>query len=223
MHEGRVVASHRSMVLLLLVVFSTFLAWSLRVAFVSFDALADLTVRSLLNEVLRAGIFVGPVLIYLWYVERTLALEFLKLRVPRRNAAWLLPLAGVALVGWFLVLDRVGGDGRSSGASTMVVLFTILSPATLVEEVYFRGFLLNKLWQATGFWRANLISSVLFGLIHVPGWLALGRFTTPFVAVDFAGLVAFGMLFGWAMVRDRLVVERVRSARPPQPAGGPAS
>ncbi len=70
-----------------------------------------------------------------------------------------------------------------------------------MEEVYFRGFLLNKLRQITGFWRANLASSLMFSLIHVPGWIALGRFATPFVAVDFLGLVIFGMLFGWAMIR----------------------
>ena len=36
-------------------------------------------------------------------------------------------------------------------------------------------------------------------MIHVPGWLALGRFATPLVAADFLGIVVFGMLFGWAM------------------------
>ena len=97
------------------------------------------------------------------------------------------------------------------------MLFTALSPATLVEEVYFRGFLLNKLWQAVGFWRANLGSSLLFGLIHVPGWHALGRFATPFVAADLVGIVIFGMLFGWAMRKTGQVVERVRAPRPPQP------
>lgn len=187
--------------LLLLVVLLTLLAWSLRVALVNFQTLADLTVSGLLNEALRAVIFVGPVLLYLRFVERAPALSFLGFRTPGRNAAWLLPLLGAPMVCWFLVLDRIVGDGRIGGATAVVLLFTIFSPATLVEEVYFRGFLLNNLLQTRGFWTANLVSAVLFGLIHVPGWLALGRFATPFVAVDFLGLVAFGMLFGWAMAK----------------------
>lgn len=185
--------------LLLLVVLLTFVAWSLRVMLLSFEGLADLTVDGLRNEALRAAIFVGPVLLYLRYVERAPALAFLEIGVPRGNAAWLLPLLGALLMCWFLALDRVIGDGRIGGAAAAVLLFTVFSPPTLVEEVYFRGFLLNKLRQTTGFWRANLVSSSLFGLIHVPGWIALGRFATPFVAVDFVGLVVVGMLFGWAM------------------------
>ena len=186
--------------LLMLVVLFTFLAWTLRVALLSFETLADLSPGGLLNEVLRVVIFVGPVLLYLGYAERGPVLASFKMDAPRRNAAWLLPLAGAALAGWFVALDRVTGDGRIGGAAAAVVLFTVFSPATLVEEVYFRGFLLNELARDTGFWRANLVSAVLFGLIHVPGWIALGRFAAPqLAAVDFAGLVAFGMLFGWAM------------------------
>lgn len=105
------------------------------------------------------------------------------------------------VVCWALALDRVIGDGRIGGAAAAILLFTVFSPTTLVEEVYSRGFLLNKHRQITGFWRADLASSVLFGLIHVPGWIALGRFATPFVAVDFVGLVVVGMLFGWAMMK----------------------
>ncbi len=97
------------------------------------------------------------------------------------------------------VLDRVIGDRMIGGAAAIVVPFSVLSPAALVEEVYFRGFLLNKLRQTAGFWRANLVSSALFGLIHVPGWITLGRFATPFVAVDLVSLVVLGMLLGWAM------------------------
>ena len=83
-----------------------------------------------------------------------------------------------------------------------MVLFTVLSPTTLIEEVYFRGFLLNKFWQAMGFWRANAASSALFVLIHFPGWFALGRFATPpQLAVDALGIFAFGLVFGWAMKR----------------------
>lgn len=43
-------------------------------------------------------VFVGPVLLYLRYVHKTPALEFLEIRAPRRNAAWL--LLGVLLAYW---------------------------------------------------------------------------------------------------------------------------
>ncbi len=60
--------------LLLLVVLFTFLAWTMRVAFVNFDDRGDLTVYGLRNEALRVVVFVGPVLLYLRYVQGTPAL-----------------------------------------------------------------------------------------------------------------------------------------------------
>ncbi len=51
-----------------LVVFFTFLAWALRVAFLNFDTLSDLTLAGLINEALRFVVFAGPVAFYLKYV-----------------------------------------------------------------------------------------------------------------------------------------------------------
>jgi membrane protease YdiL (CAAX protease family) len=134
------------------------------------------------------------------YVEKAPVLTFLKIKRPRAGSAWVLPLTGALLAGWYLLVDNVLGDGTIVGAAPTLVLFTILSPATLVEEIYFRGFLLNKFWQVTSFWRANLTSSLLFALFHFPGWYALGNFSTPLViVVDTLGLLKFGMVFGWPM------------------------
>ena len=82
----------------LLVVLFTFVAWSLRVAFLGYDGLADLTLAGVANEALRAVIFVSPVLLYLRYVERTRAARFLRLVAPSRDALTYLPLAGAAFV-----------------------------------------------------------------------------------------------------------------------------
>ncbi len=181
------------------VVLFAFFTWSLRVALLDFDTLSDLTLAGALNEALRAMIFVGPVVLYLRYVERAPVLAFLRINKPRASFAWVLPFTGTLFVVWYVLLDQIVGDGGIAGATPAVVLFTILSPATLVEEIFFRGFLLNKLWQAMAFWKANLTSSSFFALVHFPGWFALGNFSTPLVATDILGLLVFGMVFGWAM------------------------
>lgn len=133
----------------LLVVSFTYAAWSPRVAFLSFDSLSDLTLAGVLNEALRAVIFPGPVLLYLRYVEKAPVLRFLQVRTPRKNALWILPVAGAP----------------------------------------------------EGFWRANVFSSLLFILIHFPGWYTLGQFSTPLVVVDAAGIFVFDLVFGLATRR----------------------
>lgn len=66
-----------------LVVLFVFFAWSLRVSLVNFDTLSALTLADVLNEVVRAVIFVGPVFLYLRYVEKAPVLAFLRISRPR--------------------------------------------------------------------------------------------------------------------------------------------
>ena len=70
----------------LLVVLFTFVAWSLRVAFLGYDGLSDLTLAGVANEALRAVIFVGPGLLYPRYVEKAGTPSFLRLVTPSRDA-----------------------------------------------------------------------------------------------------------------------------------------
>ena len=183
---------------LVLVVLLVFSAWTLRVALVNFNTLSDLTLAGVLNESLRALIFVGPVFHYLRYVEKAPALAFLRINRPHASFAWVVPLVGTLVVVWYVLLDQIVGEGMFAGVAPAVVLFTSLSPATLVEEIFFRDFLLNKFWQTMGFWRANLAASSLFALVHFPGWFALGK-AIPLVVTDTLGLLVFGVVFGWAM------------------------
>jgi membrane protease YdiL (CAAX protease family) len=161
-------AKHRRNGVFLVVLF-VFSAWSLRVSLANFDTLSNLTLAGVLNEVLRAAIFVGPVFLYLRYVEKAPTLAFLGISRPRASFAWVLPLVAALFVLWHLLLDQIVGDRMLASVAPAIVLFTVLSPATLVEEIFFRGFPLNEFWQTTDFWRANLASSSLFALVRLPG------------------------------------------------------
>jgi hypothetical protein len=49
----------------------------------------------------------------------------------------------------------------------------IASVDTLAEELFFRGFLMQQFQRRHGFWRSNLMSTLLFMLCHWPAWLML--------------------------------------------------
>ena len=43
--------------------------------------------------------------------------------------------------------------------------------APLLEEFLMRGAVMENLAMEQPFWKANLVSSLMFVLLHVPGWL----------------------------------------------------
>jgi membrane protease YdiL (CAAX protease family) len=53
------------------------------------------------------------------------------------------------------------------------------------EEIPFRGYILQKLAIRMNFWLANMLTSLLFVGVHLPGWLSLHLFNWPLAAIIF--------------------------------------
>ena len=68
--------------------------------------------------------------------------------------------------------DNVGDLGSAPWWAVVLTALLAVVMAPVVEELLFRGLLLRGLMTRTGFWPATLVSSVLFGLVHVPGALS---------------------------------------------------
>jgi len=67
----------------------------------------------------------------------------------------------------------------------------------LLEEAFFRGFLLKRLAVRLGTWPAIVIQGVLFGLLHSALLLMIGfDFEINYYIVAFLGPTIFGMLMG---------------------------
>src|SRR5262249_27967371 len=61
-----------------------------------------------------------------------------------------------------------------------------------IEEIPYRGFMLQKFSERSGFWLANVITSLLFLAVHVPGWIALHM-----LRIDTAtSILTFGFVMG---------------------------
>ncbi len=64
-------------------------------------------------------------------------------------------------------------DLQADDALTLL-LITLYGP--FVEELLFRGYVLRALVESgSPFWRANVQSTLLFTLLHLPGWFFMGR------------------------------------------------
>jgi len=126
------------------------------------------------NEAVRACVFALPALLLLRAEGVRRPWDSLKLSTHAgRGVVW------GALVGCALVATHAGLTWGLSGQGPRPIpaeaYFTALGVATVIEEVAFRGFLLQHLAVAVGFWSANLASALLFAAIHIPGWLLVDR------------------------------------------------
>jgi CAAX protease family protein len=81
---------------------------------------------------------------------------------------------------------------RASGAGVVLLILLVVIGAPIVEELFFRGFLMGALERATGKAWALWISALLFGAGH-------------FEPLQTAALVLFGLVAGYLVQRyDRL-------------------
>ena len=86
------------------------------------------------------------------------------------------------LIWWYL-------DARAVSASVInVVLIVVIVP--VVEEVLFRGFLLNRWWRKYGLWRGVVFSSFAFAILHI----------------DVIGGVIFGVLLSLIYVKTKSLI-----------------
>lgn len=78
-----------------------------------------------------------------------------------------------------------------SSATDYLFLYLPILPLALMEEIGFRSYPQQKLYQAYGPWISQLVIAVAFGLYHVlNGWSLLSSFTGPFVWAFVFGLAA---------------------------------
>lgn len=121
-----------------------------------------------------AGI-VLPALLYLHYVDRKCLIECLGLKLNTWSAGigWGLAF-GVVFAAASLAKALLLGQGNFWLTWPVEYWLSSVVAASVVEEVFFRGFLLHKLTGVLSFWTANVLVSSMFAAIHIPVWLSDG-------------------------------------------------
>src|SRR5262245_55756019 len=145
---------------------------------------------------IRVAVWVVPVWLYLRYVDRVEPVEYLKLR--RRVGRGLLYAVGLTAVN---LVGMIARFGMPHPDVTRVTWNSILGTSVLVgfiEEIPYRGFMLRKFAERFNFWLANLITSVLFLAIHLPGWMALHTLKIETAVTIFMFGFVMGAVFRWS-------------------------
>jgi len=150
---------------------------------------------ALMNLTLRLLIWVVPVFIYLRWIDRVGALDYLKLKSHWQRG--LLIAVGFSILNFLLSLARYGWPHPRPGAVTWNSILGTSLLIGFVEEIPYRGFIFQKLAERFSLTTATLLSSLLFLLIHVPGWISLHLLHTGTIIFVFVFGVVMVILFRW--------------------------
>jgi uncharacterized protein len=123
--------------------------------------------------------WIAPTILYIKYVIKANPLTYLKLTVNVRKG-----IGGGVLIGVLLFLLFVLPAALLHGKLPRFALsfddwlnsFLLVG---ILEEIPFRGLVFQRLQSLLGFWKATLVSSLLFAMVHVPLWLSRGEVLLP--------------------------------------------
>lgn len=89
-------------------------------------------------------------------------------------------------------LNHTIGSGAINNISIWFMLNAVFL-APIIEEVIFRGYLLNKFQEYNTFWKANIYQSFLFLLIHIPLWISREKNIS---LTSYTWIILFGIVLG---------------------------
>jgi membrane protease YdiL (CAAX protease family) len=73
--------------------------------------------------------------------------------------------------------------------------FNYIIGSPLAEEILYRGVLFQYLSQHMTLWRAALLSTAAFTLLHIPVWILLNEFSAPQLMTSVLQIAAYGIVF----------------------------
>lgn len=155
-----------------------------------------LTVRYSLSGLFSLGTVI-PVYLYVRYVDIRQPLKFLKLGQENLIAGYLWGMiVTVAFTAILVIKVHYWGQGNIYYDWPMLDVVNIVIVASVVEEIFFRGFLLQKFMEATSFAKANIMVTLLFVTLHFPVWLSDGLNAVE-IGESLVYLTGFSWLLGY--------------------------
>src|SRR5436190_13876275 len=135
-------------------------------------SLGERTLRyALINISIRLAVWVLPVFLYLIYVDGVNPFEYLKLKHNcKRGVIIGVVLSVINLLGTTIRFGLPHPTAQSLTWNSVIGTSILIG---FIQEIPYRGLMLQKFAERYGFWVATAISSILFLSIHLPGWISL--------------------------------------------------
>jgi membrane protease YdiL (CAAX protease family) len=174
-----------------------FLVWMVWILIYNFfvKSISAESLRLSIGSLFRFLIWVLPVFIYLKYVDNTDPFQYLKLKSNlKKGLFWSAGVTICVIILWllsFLILDL-----EIKNFITISIFINWILFVAVFEEILMRGFILNKLIEITSFIKALNLTSLLFVLIHWPGWILIYTYSFTKILNASAYIFALSILLG---------------------------
>ena len=178
-----------------------FAGWCLRVVFLDTSGLGELSAW-----------FVGFLIHVLWWpcfallfiskYDASLNVSLKEMVCTPPKLRILVPALGVT-VAYNLIGRMLDNSGYGTDMPVYDLIITVLTVG-IFEESLFRGWFLNAISVYTGERKANVISSVLFSLVHFPGWIKAG-YDAQSLLITGASIFLVGLFFGYIFRKSRSI------------------
>lgn len=188
---------------LILFLSAFFAVWTLRaVWFIRFDqSIHSSGTRVVFSTLVKVLLWVIPAMLFAHWVRRQNSLGYLGLSAMPDVKTWMKSCLAIAafcsVILSFEIL--VGQKSFSFGPRTagdFLVNFSFFMVSPFVEEIFFRGLVLNELSKSMRLVFSNLIASFLFVGIHFPYWISSGTGSREIASLS-VGVFIFSLFAGW--------------------------
>lgn len=188
---------------ILLFIFIFFIVWICRVfLYKIFDEnLPTPFLRTISSFLFKIIIWIIPVVLYLKFFENINCLKYLKLNTNLKSGfIWSVSIIIVGIVILIIILNlkiyQFTNPFQNQYSSVILI-------APILEEITFRGFILNKLNEISSFWYVNIITSILFVAIHIPGWIIINETIILYDMIQLIiSIFIISIILGWVMQKS---------------------
>ncbi len=152
----------------------------------------------------KAIFWILPVFIYLRFIGIKDFGDFLKIRNKWiSGVVWgiLLSIFWVILR-WLLFCVILGHKNISFNIGSFYLIAGIL--VGIFEEIPFRGLILQELNEQMKFWSANIISTLIFLVYHIPTWIYSGQGYANLLPNCFI-VIFLGLIWGFMFKKTRSI------------------
>ncbi|MBF0328214.1 MAG: CPBP family intramembrane metalloprotease [Nitrospirae bacterium] len=178
-----------------------FVVWSVRTVFLIpyvAKTFAEPVIVESIRNLTKIFIWIAPLYLYLKFFERISPYYYLKIDDRILRGIGLGIAAGIAFFAFRFMAGIFSGSDQLFKTPFIGDIVGGVIFAGIIEEPFFRGFVLQKLQGFASFWKANFIASFLFALSHMPSWIYHGDNN---IFADGLNVLVFGLFLGWLFKR----------------------